>query len=292
MPKHSPRSEIKRLLHSLGLRAKKSLGQHFLVDKRVLQRIITAAELSSQDTVIEVGAGLGILTRELGRKAGKVLAVEIDARLASALSHHLSSLPSVRVINADILQTDPATLLAAEDAGAKQAEGKVRYKVVANLPYYITSPVLRHFLEASLKPRLMVVMVQQEVGEAIVAPPGKLSLLAVSVQFYAQPSIVTRVAAESFYPQPKVDSVVLRLDLRDQPSVKVPDISCFFQLVRAGFTAPRKQLANSLAQGLGFSSREMAALLQQAGIDPRRRAETLSLEEWAAVGEVLSNKPV
>ena len=163
------------------------------------------------------------------------------------------------------------------------------YKVVANLPYYITSPVLRHFLEASAKPRLMIVMVQKEVAEAIVAKPGKMSLLSVSVQFYGEPRIISPVPAQCFYPAPKVDSAILRIDPYPQPAVAV-DEGSFFELVRAGFTAPRKQLVNSLAQGLGASKSEVLSLLETAGIVPQRRAETLTLGEWARLWQVFKEK--
>ncbi len=152
--------------------------------------------------------------------------------------------------------------------------------MVANIPYYITSALLRRFLEASPRPSSMVVMVQKEVGQAIVAGPGDMSLLAVSVQFYGRPSIVARVPARSFYPPPKVDSVILRVEVYDRPPVDVPGARAFFDTVRAGFSAPRKQLRNSLAQGLAVGPAEAAGLLGRAGIEPGRRAETLSLEEW------------
>jgi 16S rRNA (adenine1518-N6/adenine1519-N6)-dimethyltransferase len=159
--------------------------------------------------------------------------------------------------------------------------------VVANLPYYITSPVLRYFVEASPKPSLMVVMVQKEVGEAIVAGPGKMSLLAVSLQVYSKPRIVSYVPAQCFYPQPKVDSVIVRFDLLPEPTVKVADMGGFFDLVRAGFSSPRKQLHNSLAHSLGMKPAEIILLLEGANIDSKRRAETLSPEEWARLYEVL-----
>ncbi|MDH5696511.1 MAG: 16S rRNA (adenine(1518)-N(6)/adenine(1519)-N(6))-dimethyltransferase RsmA, partial [Dehalococcoidia bacterium] len=160
------------------------------------------------------------------------------------------------------------------------------YKVVANLPYYITSPVLRHFLEASNKPRIMIVMVQKEVAEAIVARPGQMSLLSVSVQFYGEPRIISYVPAKSFYPAPEVDSAILRIDLYPQPAVTVTDEGSFFELVRAGFTAPRKQIGNSLAQGLGLAKGEVLSLLERASIVPRRRAETLTLGEWAQLWQL------
>ena len=275
-------TEVRRLLDRFGLRAKKSLGQHFLIDKRVLQRIVLAAELTSEDTVIEVGPGLGILTKELAKRARRVIAVEADPNLASALREVVAD---IDIISADILKTDPALLLAS--AGAEDASPS--YKVVANIPYYITAPILRHFLEASLKPSLIVVMVQKEVGEAIVAQPGGMSLLAISVQFYGKPVIVGRVPARSFYPSPKVDSVILRIKLHEQPPVSVPQTSKFFDVVRAGFSAPRKQLRNALTQGLGIPPKEVANLLERARINHQRRAETLHLEEWARICEEISN---
>ncbi|MBM3118853.1 MAG: ribosomal RNA small subunit methyltransferase A [Chloroflexi bacterium] len=271
-------AQVKRLLRQSGLRARKSLGQHFLIDETILETIIEAAELSPKDTVVEVGPGLGVLTIELAPRAGNVIAVELDNELASLLKHRLASHDNLRVVNADILKVNPSQLL----------EGKRSYKVVANLPYYITSPVLRYFVEALPQPSLMVVMVQKEVGEAIVAGPGKMSLLAVSLQVYSKPKVVSYVPAQSFYPPPKVDSVILRFDLFPEPAVKVADMDGFFEVVRYGFSSPRKQLHNSLAHGLGTKPSEIFPLLKQADIDPKRRAETLSLEEWAKLYEVLA----
>ena len=271
----SPSTQVKRLLRQSGLKAKKSLGQHFLIDTSVLQTIVEAAELSPEDTVVEVGPGLGMLTVELARNAGNVIAVELDTNLASLLKRRLGSLTNLHVINADILKVNPAQLLG----------GKNKYKVVANLPYYITSPVLRYFVEASTKPSLMVMMVQKEVGEAIVAGPGDMSLLAVSLQVYSKPRIISHVPAQSFYPQPKVVSVILRFDVLPEAAVKVADMNSFFEVVRCGFSSPRKQLHNSLAHGLGVKPAEVVLLLEQANIDVKRRAETLSLEEWAKLYE-------
>lgn len=278
MPKKasSPSVQVGKLLRQSGIRPKKRLGQHFLVDEAILNTILVAAELSSEDIVIEIGPGLGVLTAELARRAGKVIAVELDTRLASLLKRKLASLPNVNVINADILKVSPSQLL----------ETKSDYKVVANLPYYITSPILRHFVEASPKPSLMVVMVQKEVGNAIVAGPGEMSLLAVSLQVYSKPKIVSYVPSQSFYPPPKVDSAIVRFDLLPQPAVKVADINGFFQVVKCGFSSPRKQLHNSLAQGMGEKPAEVVLLLERAGIESQRRAETLSLDEWARLYEV------
>ncbi|MFH1002657.1 MAG: 16S rRNA (adenine(1518)-N(6)/adenine(1519)-N(6))-dimethyltransferase RsmA [Chloroflexota bacterium] len=270
------------MLRRYHLRARKGLGQHFLVDDGVLQLILTAAGLEPADVVLEVGPGLGLLTRELARRAGRVVAVELDRRLAGILELTLAPLGNVSIVNEDILEIEPEALLREPTAGHPP-----EYKVVANLPYYITSAVLRHFLEASLRPRTMVVMVQREVGEVIAAAPGKMSLLSVSVQLYGRPEIIGPVPAASFYPPPEVDSVLLRVDLYPQPAVAVSDVAGFFKVVRAGFRAPRKQLANSLAQGVGRPRTEVSAWLEQAGIEPRRRPQTLSLEEWARLWRVI-----
>jgi len=273
-------SQTRKELQRLDLHAKKGLGQHFLVDEQVLKRLISAAELTANDTVVEVGPGLGILTRELAKKSGRVIAIEVDTRLASVLKETLALLPNVDIINADVLASDPGALLAKETP----------YKVVANLPYYIASAVLRHFLEASIKPRLMVVTVQKEVAQTIVAQPGKMRLLSVSVQFYGHPTIVYYVPARSFYPPPKVSSAILRIDLYDRPALAVKDEAAFFRVVRGGFSAPRKQLHNSLAQGLEMSTGDAVALLKEAGINQKRRAETLSLEEWATIYRLFVEK--
>jgi 16S rRNA (adenine1518-N6/adenine1519-N6)-dimethyltransferase len=268
-------SQTRGRLRQLGMRGGRRLGQHFLVSRGVLHRIVAAAELGPADTVIEVGPGLGLLTGELIKRAGRVIAIELDERLATVLGQSLQHPSNLMIINADVLQVEPAALMA-----QSQASG---YKLVANLPYYITSPTLRHFLEARVKPSLLVVMVQQEVGQAIVAKPGEMSLLAISIQFYGQPRIISTVPASCFFPRPKVDSVLLRIDVYSHPPVKVSDQNLFFNLVRAGFGSRRKQLRNSLSHGLQITPQEAASLLEQAGIDPTRRAETLSLEDWASL---------
>lgn len=271
--------QTRKLLRRFGLKARKGLGQHFLVDDSVLDTILDATGLDPADTVIEVGPGLGIMTAALARRAGWVIAIELDNRLAEILRKTLPY-DNIVVLNEDVLGTDPRKLL---QKRAPHFPAALRsYKVVANLPYYITSPVLRHFLEASVKPEVMVVMVQQEVAEAIVAGPGKRSVLSISVQFYGRPGIVARVPAASFYPAPEVDSAVVKIEVYPRPPVEV-DEEGFFRLVRAGFTATRKQVANSLAQGLKLPKSEVLTLLEEARLDPRRRAETFTLEEWATL---------
>ncbi len=276
-------SQAKALLHRYDLKAQKRLGQHFLIDEDILASIVAAAGLTSRDIVIEVGPGLGVLTRRLAEAGARVLAVELDARLVELLKKELASFSNVEIIHADILKLSPRQLL---EGYSTSAEPVPDYKVVANLPYYISSPVLRHFLQDSLKPASMLVMLQKEVGEAVAASPGKMRLLSVIIQFYGRPTIVSYVPAKSFYPSPKVDSVVLRIDSYARPPIEVQDVESFFDIVSCGFRAPRKQLRNSLSQALEMPSSQTAQLLERAEIDARRRAETLSLAEWEKLWRV------
>lgn len=263
--------ELRQLLHRYGLHSRKGLGQTFLFDRDALTSIVSAAELDPSDVVVEVGPGLGALTRELAREAGRVLAVEVDPGLMRALADLLAGLDNVELVQADILKFDHVAHL-----------GSSPYKVVANLPYYITSPILRRFLDATSKPSLMVVLVQREVAERIVSPPGDMSLLAVSVQFYGCPTIVGNVPASAFYPPPKVDSAILRIEVFDRPAEEV-DVALFFKVVAAGFSQPRKQLHNAIQRGMWLPPGGAATALRRAGIDARRRAETLSVGEWAGL---------
>ncbi len=284
-------AQTRGLLRHFGLRARKGLAQHFLIDEEVLKLISSAAELTPADVVMEIGPGLGVLTGELARQAGWVVTIELDGRLAAILKQTLAAFNNVTVINEDILQIDPEALLQEQRQIFSPAiTSPFSYKVVANLPYYITSHVLRRFLEASLKPQIMVVMVQKEVAEAIVAEPGQMSVLSVSVQFYGQPEIIGYVPARCFYPAPEVDSAVLRVTLYAKPVVDVTDETSFFRLVRAGFTASRKQICNSLAQGLELPKAEVLSLLEKANIAPQRRAETLTLNEWAQLWRVFTGR--
>ena len=273
----------------VNVRPKKRLGQHFLIDKRVLTHILFAAELSPSDVVIEIGPGLGILTKELAKQAAKVIAVEIDAKIISTLREKMSSFTNTKVIPGDILKISPEQLLEeVTDLNVYPFSTSQSYKVVANLPYYITSPVLRHFLEASIKPSMMVVMVQKEVGEAVVAASGKMSLLSLRVQFYSKPTLIAYVPAKSFYPPPKIDSVILRLDVYPKPLVEVSDAASFFDIISCGFSSPRKQLRNSLAQALGIPPSHVALLLEKIGVKAERRAETLDLKEWKTLWETFA----
>jgi 16S rRNA (adenine1518-N6/adenine1519-N6)-dimethyltransferase len=279
--------DVRALLKQWNLQPSKGLGQNFITDQAALDKIVAAAELTSDDIVLEVGAGLGTLTRRLARKAGHVVAVELDQRLMPVLQSVLPDLDNVTLIQGDILALDPATLVNA--TSAQHPASSIQYKVVANLPYYITSAVLRHLLEASLKPQRLVLTVQREVAERIVAQPGQMSLLAVSVQFYGRPRRLFRIKPGSFFPSPSIESAVVRVDLHATPPVRVEDTGVFFRVVRAGFAQRRKQLRNALAAGLGRSPGEVAAELTMAGVDPRRRAQTLSLEEWGRVTRALGD---
>jgi 16S rRNA (adenine1518-N6/adenine1519-N6)-dimethyltransferase len=268
--------ETRQTLRASGLKAKKSLGQHFLVDRRILGKIISAGDVGEEDVVIEVGPGLGVLTAELVRLARQVVAVEIDSNLAVGLKERITA-DNLSIVGRDILDVAPSELL---------PRGETRYKVVANLPYYITSPVLRHFLEADLPPDVMVVMVQREVARTITAAPGKMSLLSVGVQLYGHAEIVAAVPARSFHPVPKVESAVVRITRYPQQIVAPGQRDSFFSVVRAGFGSPRKQLINTLSHGLGVEKEKIFDNLNTAGIEPTRRAESLSIEEWRCLWQV------
>ncbi|MCB0046979.1 MAG: ribosomal RNA small subunit methyltransferase A [Caldilineaceae bacterium] len=275
-------NSIRDLLARAGIDPKKSLGQNFLIDDSYLDRIADAAALTPADAVLEIGPGLGALTARLAARAGCVTAVELDDRLIAYLRGEFLLREQVHIVHGDILENDPAALM--------EACGAPGYKVVANLPYYITSAVLRRLLEADAPPVLAVVMVQEEVARRICAEPGDMSILSVAVQFYAAPSLAFTVPAGAFYPRPKVDSAVLRLDVQRRPETAgVDDEAEFFRVVRAGFSQKRKQLRNSLSAGLRMDKDATDAALRAAGIDPARRAQSLSLADWAALYHVLQS---
>lgn len=260
---------LRHLLQAHHMRPNKSFGQNFLVDRAILQKIIEAAELEQDDQVLEVGAGTGVLTRELAREVRRVVAVELEQDMLTLLEKTAGGHPNVEIIARNLLYLDP-----------QEVFGQDRYKLVANLPYYITAPTFRHFLESANPPRLLVVMVQYEVAQRITAKPGDMSLLAVSIQFYGQPRIIARVPARAFYPAPKVDSAIVRVDLHAQTPLGPEERDGFFRLVQAGFSERRKQIHNSLTHGLHHKNEEIRAWLDAAGIEANRRAETLSIEEW------------
>lgn len=259
-------------LDRLGITPKKSLGQNFLHDPNMLEKIVELAQLQPGAAVLEIGPGTGNLTRLLAREAAHLVAVELDDRLVPLLREAFADQPHVEIVHADILALNAAELM-----------NHTPYKVVANLPYYITSAILRHLLEASQRPQRLVITVQREVAERIVAEPGEMSILAVSVQFYGRAEIALRLNPALFWPRPEVESAVVCIDVFDQPTVDVPDRALFFRIVRAGFSQKRKQLRNALSGGLQISKAEADALLLTGDVNPQRRAETLSLTEWAAI---------
>jgi len=260
------------LLREHGLHAQKGLDQNFLQDLTALDKIVQAAEIQPDDVVLEIGPGLGSLTRYLALSAKSVTAVELDRELIPVLQTVLAPYPNTRVVEGDILQVSPASLVDTDD-----------YLVVANVPYYITSAIFRHLLETSPRPRRMVLTIQKEVAERICAKPGDMSLLALSVQVYGQPKIVTILPAEAFFPVPKVDSAIIRVDMLPQPRIPTPLLDTFFHMAKAGFSQKRKTLRNSLSAGLRLSPAETGQLLELSGIDPMRRAETLNLDEWGSL---------
>ena len=262
-----------RLLGGLGLRPRKGLGQHFLVASGVLERIAAAADIRPADTVVEVGPGLGALTEVLARRARRVVALELDAALCQALQAHFADRPHVRIVHADALSADIDALV----------PGGEPYKMVANLPYYAATAIIRRFLEAARKPTVVVATVQREVAQGMAAPEGKRGLLGVATQFYGTPRVAFAVRPGSFHPPPKVTSAVVRIDVHPSPPVAVPSEAAFFALARAAFAAPRKQLRGGLAHALRLPPAEVERALAACGIDPARRAGTLSMAEWAAL---------
>ena len=273
-----PPLNIMNLLKRYGLRADKSLGQNFLHNPLALEEIASAAEIRPTDSVLEIGPGLGSLTRYLAVSAKEVVAVELDEKLIPPLKTVIAPYPNIRLIHGDILKFPPSELV--DQAG---------YLVVANIPYYITSAIIRHLLENEPKPRRIVLTIQKEVADRICAKPGDMSLLALSVQVYGKPHIAARIAAEAFFPAPKVDSAVLCLDVYLEPQIKNELLETFFKLIKAGFLQKRKTLRNSLSSGLHISPNDAADLLTKSDIDPMRRAETLSIPEWQRLCEIIKS---
>lgn len=288
-------NELRELLRKYGLKPRKHLGQNFLINKDILSEIIKAADLNKNDTVLEIGPGLGILTKELAKKVKKVIAIEKDEKLVKILKKELSHLKDVEIVEGDALQltTDDLKL---HTGYSLLVTG---YKLVANLPYYITSPVIRKFLEegnpppsakvstfvktsadrSGGRPKLMVLMVQKEVAERICAKPPDMSLLSVAVQFYSQAKIVKIVKKECFWPRPKVDSAIIKLTTNNRQLTTI-NTNLFFKIVKSGFSQPRKQLKNNLKKIFG---KDTEKILKQSKIETTRRAETLSIDEWLKI---------
>jgi 16S rRNA (adenine1518-N6/adenine1519-N6)-dimethyltransferase len=255
----------------MALQNNKSLGQHWLKDRDILADIAEDAELSTDDFVLEIGPGLGTLTSEILRRAGRVLAVEFDADLARKLPGQFPG-KQLEVVNEDILQFDLSRL----------PNG---YKVVANVPYYITSKIIEKLMTAKNKPSMVVILVQKEVAERVAARQGEMSILAVSAQVYAEARLGVEVPKEYFTPPPKVDSQVVVLETREMPIVKPDDERLFFRVVKAGFSSKRKKLRSSISAGLALDKLATEQLLTKAHVDPNDRAEDLSLDDWLRIME-------
>lgn len=262
------------MLRKQAPRPLKRLGQNFLVSKNVLKRIVDAAQLESDDTVLEIGPGTGFLTRELAAKAKKVIAVEKDPRMLAVLAESLQNFKNVAVVRGDVLKL--------------KLQLPQSYKVVGNLPFYITAPAIRMFLEAAkVKPQLMVLVVQKEVGQRICAKPPRMSLLSTAVQFYADAELLFNINKKSFWPRPKVDAAVIKIT--PHPPL-IGDDGTFFKIVKAGFSQPRKQLINNLSKNLKIDKMEMRGFLLENGLKPEQRAESLSLRDWINLSEKLKTK--
>jgi 16S rRNA (adenine1518-N6/adenine1519-N6)-dimethyltransferase len=274
-PLRPARLDVPGLLNAHGLRPDKRLGQNFLIDPAALERILQAADIAPRDSILEVGSGLGSLTRYLALAARYVVTVELDFDLIPILKEVLQPYPNVNLVQGDILQINAGDLM-----------GQSGYLIVANIPYNITSALVRHLLEDRNPPLRMVLTVQREVAERIVAGPGEMSLLSLGVQVYGKPRIATLIPAGAFYPVPKIDSAAVRVDLHPHPLFSPEQRDQLFRLARAGFSQKRKMLRNSLAAGMNKRPEEIASLLSEAGIDPQRRAETLQLDEWARLAQV------
>jgi 16S rRNA (adenine1518-N6/adenine1519-N6)-dimethyltransferase len=254
-------------------RPRKALGQHWLTDRKALRRIAEAAQISDSDTVIEIGAGTGLLTDLLAERASRLIAVEVDERLASALKERFAGREHVSILERDVLETPVEELLVASG-------GRVPYVVVGNLPYFIGTAIIRRFLEAHVRPRSLIVTLQAEVAEGIAAPPGRMSYLSVEMQTLASARILFYLPPRAFKPPPKVRSAVVRLDVLDASDAEVDDRGAFLTLARAGFAAPRKRLRNSLAIGLRIPPSEAGEMLSTASVDPEQRPANLALADW------------
>jgi 16S rRNA (adenine1518-N6/adenine1519-N6)-dimethyltransferase len=265
---HDPLN-ARALLNVFGIKPKKQLGQNFITQKSALEQVLAAASLGENELILEIGAGLGALTLELARRNHHVVAVEYDPRLISILHLILADFETVNVVHGDILHLDLEALLNQPD-----------YKVVANIPYQITSALIRKLMEAPSPARSVILTIQREVAERIIAKPGDLSLLGLSVQLFGQPKIHSHISARAFYPQPKVESSVVRIDMDSQPKIPAEDIEPFFRIAKAGFSQKRKQLRNSLAGGLRISPQRVEEIMLRADLNPTRRAQELDLEEW------------
>jgi 16S rRNA (adenine1518-N6/adenine1519-N6)-dimethyltransferase len=272
--------DVRRMLREAGLRPRKSLGQNFLVHEGALRQVAAAAEIGPADVVLEIGAGIGSLTRHLAAAARRVVAVEIDPALIPVLHSVLDPFPNVDVVPGDILALPMEKLVGEVDPRG--------FKVAANIPYYLTSVLIRRLMESAARPVRIVLTVQKEVAERVCAAPGRMNLLALSVQYYGTPSIRGRIPADAFYPVPDVDSAVLRVDLDGAPERDAGESERLFRIARAGFSQKRKMLRNTLSAGLELPAERVEQLLARAGVNSSRRAETVAVEEWVRIADAFS----
>jgi len=280
-------SAIRSIMQRYGISCRKSMGQNFLTDKNIIEKIIAAAELKDTDLVVEIGPGLGALTVQIALAAEKVIAVEIDRGLIAALAEALEGVQNAEIVQGDALKTD-FDLLVGERTGGMYGENAKKYKLMANLPYYITSPIIMHLLMGRFNISVMVIMIQAEVAERLAALPGRKAYgaLSLAVQYFTEPEILFRVPRTVFYPKPGVDSAVVRLSVRAEPAVFVSDETAFFKIIRAAFGKRRKTILNALTgSSLDLDRETCLDALRNSGIDPGRRGETLSLAEFAALTE-------
>jgi 16S rRNA (adenine1518-N6/adenine1519-N6)-dimethyltransferase len=280
----SPRT-IKYIMEKYGFKFSKSLGQNFLINEQVIEDIMEGAEVGPNDCILEVGPGIGVMTQAMAERAKKVVSVEIDSSLLPVLDETLDPHDNVVIVNEDILKVDVRALIDREFDGEKP-------KVVANLPYYVTTPIIMMFLEEGLPVTDIVVMVQKEVADRIVSGPGNkiYGALSVAVQFYADPHVIVKAPKGLFMPQPKVDSVVVRMKILDQPKVDVKDRKLFFRVVKAAFGMRRKTLLNALSSGLNVSKDLVNEVMESCAIDPKRRGETLSIEEFGQLADAFESR--
>ncbi|HUS84196.1 MAG TPA: 16S rRNA (adenine(1518)-N(6)/adenine(1519)-N(6))-dimethyltransferase RsmA [Anaerolineales bacterium] len=276
---HTSLLDAPKVLKKYGISPKKSLGQNFVINQRALDAVISAADLTGHEEVIEVGAGLGTLTIELAQRADRVFAVEIDKRLILILQDILRDFENVSLIHTDFLQVDPGELVS-----------RSGYSVVANIPYNITSALIRHLMESSMSPARVVLTMQREVAQRITGSPGDMSLLALSVQIFGSAKITAHIPAGCFYPIPKVDSAVLRIDVYEEPVVPRNMIPVIFSLARTGFGQKRKKLRNSLVPVIGSNPADVEKLLVRAGIQPKSRAQELSIQDWEKIARVVTEE--
>lgn len=275
---------LRSVLRRFGMQPTKKLSQNFLVDREVLDAIVNTADLTPDSNVLEVGAGTGVLTRELVQRAGHVVAVEVDPRAMPLLQEAVGEPKNLTLLTADVMRLTPAQLTEAFGQASATAFG---YDIVANLPYHLTSHFLQHFLEFPLPPRSFTLLLQREVAERIAAPPGDMSLLALSVQVYGEPTVVVTVPRSAFWPVPTVDSAILRIGRTGKP--RWPDAvrSQCFRLAKVGFAHRRKTLVNSLRGGLRLPTDQITAAIMHCNLAPTVRAQELRLEDWAVLAETL-----